>query len=242
MRYGKIFGINIAVGERAELLSRCERLLVSGGAISTVNPEILALSQKSEELREALSESLNIPDGVGVTLALSLKGIKSERFPGVELGEALLDLKPVRLAIIGGEGDAPRRAVRNLCKKHPLATPSFTESGYGYSVEKIKRMIEKHSPDVVFVCLGSPKQELLIRELRKSAPRQLFVALGGSVDIYSGSKRRAPAILRRIGCEWLFRFISEPSRIKRAPRILSFCINSTKESVLLNKSAEKSVK
>lgn len=242
MEYGKIFGIDIAVGKRRELLSKCAELMAVGGAISTVNPEILGEALKNRELYDALGASLNIPDGIGVEKALAIRGIRTERFPGVELGEALLDIKPARLAIIGGCGNSAKRALNRLCRAHPLASPAFSSEGYGYTVESLIASLKRYSPDIVFVCLGTPKQEILIKRLRPFASGALFVALGGAVDIYSGEKRRAPEFLRRIGCEWLYRFIKEPSRIKRAPRIFSFCAKSLGETVSLRKSAEKSEK
>lgn len=242
MRFGKIFGIEIAAGTRGELLSKCSELMAVGGAVSTVNPEILGNALKNKELYDALSKSLNIPDGIGVEKALMIRGVKSERFPGVELGEALLDIKPATLAIIGGEGNSAKRAMANLCHAHPLASPAFYCDGYNYSVERIVSMLRRHNPDIVFVCMGSPKQEIFIKRIRACSKGSLFVALGGSIDIYSGKKQRAPALMRNIGCEWVYRIIREPARIKRVPALFSFAYKSVKEADFLRKSAENSAK
>ena len=78
-------------------------------------------------------------------------------------------------------------------------------------------------PDLVFVALGSPKQELLIRRFRTARVSDFYMGLGGSFcDIYAGVKKRAPLWMQRRGMEWLFRFLSEPSRAPRETKRLKF--------------------
>ncbi len=242
LKNAEIFGLKIAAGRRGELYERCASLIGSGGAISTVNPEILYNATKDNELYEALSDSLCIPDGVGVERALRRMGIENERFPGVELGEALLEVKPVRLAIIGGKRGVAERAMNNLLARHPLASRAFAHDGYSYSAEKIISLLREHRPDIVFVCLGSPKQEIFIKRIKVCAPWALFVALGGSVNVYSGDIARAPRMFRKMGCEWVFRLLREPGRIKRLPRLFAFMHYSSKERGKMRKSAEKQAK
>ncbi len=240
--FSEIFGIKIAIGNREELFSAASELIGVGGSISTVNPEILYNSLRCGELYEALSESLNIPDGIGVVQALKRRGASSDRYPGVELGEALLDIKPVKLAIIGGKPGVAEDALDKLILRHPLSLYGFAQDGYSYTDDGVKILMESHSPDIVFVCLGSPLQELFIKRMKKSYPGVLFVALGGSSDIYSERKKRAPLIFRRSGTEWIFRIMLEPKRIFRLPKIFAFVIKSRKEGNLVRKSRKKALK
>ena len=221
-KISEIFGIKIAIGTKAELFSAVIPYLWRGGAIATVNPEMLAQSLENVKLRAYLNSALCIPDGVGVKKALAGQGIKTEVLPGVELGEMLLDIVPVRLGIIGGGSGVAEAAMKNLLSRHHMARRAFALSGYGIRYSEYEREIELSGADVVFVCLGSPKQELFIAEVKERFPSVLFVGLGGSVDIYSGKKRRAPLILRRLGLEWLYRIAREPKRLKRLPKIMNF--------------------
>ena len=233
MQKTKIFGIDILSGSREELFSAVANMIGEGGAVSTVNPEILYDSLKNEDLRAALSNSLCIPDGVGVERSIRRRGIFTERFPGVELGEALLSVFAVRLGIIGGKDGVAKRAMKNLQSKYPSVIPAFTISGYNINNEEFGKRLAETKPDVVFVCLGSPLQEIFINEMRKCAKETLFIALGGSVDIYAGDKRRAPRFIRQLRCEWLYRILREPQRIKRAPKLLLFALKSRKNSLFL---------
>ena len=112
--------------------------------------------------------------------------------------------------------------MENLLSRHHLAKRAFALSGYAMRYSQYEREIEQSGADVVFVCLGSPKQELFIAEVREKFPSVLFVGLGGSADIYSGRKKRAPALLRHSGAEWLWRMAREPKRILRLPKIMRF--------------------
>lgn len=221
-KYGEIFGIRIAVGSREELFAAAIPYLWRGGAIATVNPEMLSDSLESVKLKRYLNSALCIPDGVGVKMALARSGVATEVLPGVELGEMLLDTVPLRLGIIGGKAGVAEAAMENLLARHYLASRAFALSGYRLRYSQYEREIERSGAEVVFVCLGSPKQELFIADVKEKFPSVLFVGLGGSVDIYSGKKKRAPLLVRRIGAEWLWRIAREPERISRVPKIMRF--------------------
>ena len=158
------------------------------------------------------------------------KGVFSERFPGVELGEALLSVFSVKLGIIGGEDGVAKRAIDNLSLKYSNVVPTFAISGYNINENEIKRQLEEKAPDLVFVCLGSPKQEIFIRKIKQCSPNTLFIALGGSVDIYAGDKKRAPKFIRRLHGEWIYRIVREPKRIKRFPKLILYAYKSRKNS------------
>lgn len=226
-----LFGIDIAIGTKEELLSLATSLIGRGGAISTVNPEIMRDSVYNATLRAALMESLNIPDGVGVRASLSMKGIKTEVFPGVELGEALLDIPGVRFAIIGGKSGVAKRALEKLSLLHPGSVPCFAMDGYTLSYTSVGEQLTEYLPQLVFVCLGSPKQEIFIYNIKRYAKETLFLSLGGSVDIYAQDKKRAPRVVRKMKCEWLYRMIREPSRISRVPKLADFAYFSLIEAL-----------
>jgi N-acetylglucosaminyldiphosphoundecaprenol N-acetyl-beta-D-mannosaminyltransferase len=230
-----LFGIEIAVGKREELLTRAAELIFKGGRISTVNPEIMRDSMYNPALRSALSGSLNIPDGIGIKRALSMKGIKTDVYPGVELGERLLDQAPLRLGIVGGREGVAERAMDNLLLRHPTVTAAFAECGYDIDFHSVAKKIFDTAPDIVMVCLGSPKQELFIENMSKYSDKVLFIGLGGSVDIYSEEKKRAPEAVRLVGCEWLYRMAKEPKRLCRLPKLADFALLSVMEACIIRK-------
>ena len=240
----KLLDIEIAVGSRDELLLRASALVGRGGAIATVNPEILNRALSDTELKVALASSLCIPDGIGVELALRSRGCKSARLPGVELGEALLECdRCIHLGIIGGREGIAEAAIEMLTVRHGNVIPEFAICGYNIDYEYIGRLLSQKRPDIVFVCLGSPAQEIFISKMRHVSKKTLYIGLGGSADIYSGEKRRAPYVFRALGLEWAYRMIREPKRLKRAPSLLAFYINLAKfdrKSVKIGKKVPKS--
>jgi N-acetylglucosaminyldiphosphoundecaprenol N-acetyl-beta-D-mannosaminyltransferase len=224
VRTASLLGVDIVIGTRGELFSYASSLYGKGGAIFTPNPEILVLSCENSDLGHALSKGVNIPDGIGVRRALLSRGIITDTYPGVEIGEAILSLPGVRLGIIGGRAGVAKEAIERLIKKHTKVTEAFSVDGYSYTEDAVVSLINQTCANVVFVCLGSPKQELFISSVKDKCEGVLFLALGGSVDVYSGRVRRAPRILRKMGLEWLYRMLSSPKRILRLPRLFRFIV------------------
>lgn len=224
IRYESLLYRSICLGTREELLGEASALIGKGGAIATVNPIMLTDAVRNAELSDALDASLNIPDGVGIAGALARRGSYTEVYPGVELIEDLLDSRDscIGYGIIGGRAGVAEDARDYLLMRHSLAFCLFTCDGYSYTEEGLFSLLRRYSPDIVLVCLGSPKQELLIRRLRCISPRTLFIGLGGALDVFSGRVKRAPALMRRLRLEWLWRMLREPRRLSRLPKLLDF--------------------
>lgn len=219
----KLFGIKIARGSRDELLCRARSLIGAGGRIATLNPIMMSYANENTELREALSGfELCIPDGVGVRAVLALRGEQTAVVAGVELGELLLDGRTLSLGVVGAKEGIARRAMDNLLAKHPQLCEAFVFDGYTFDEDTLAAALRRTRPSLAYFCLGTPKQELLIEKMYRHSPTTLFVGLGGSLDIYSGAVRRAPRAVRALGAEWLWRTLSQPSRLARLPRIFSF--------------------
>ena len=224
MDYTELCGVNIAYGTRCELISAARALIGVGGAIFTPNPMILSIAKKNPEYAKLLSDvGLNIPDGVGVRMLLNRRGIKTAVLPGVELGELLVGGHS--FAIIGGREGVARLASERLTAQHPGAECKFFYSGYGMDEDEIMRRLSEHAPELCFVCLGAPKQELFIKKVMAASAGTLYLALGGAVDIYSGRLRRAPRLFRRLGLEWLWRTCREIWRIPRLISALAFLMS-----------------
>lgn len=208
-------GIRIDVGGAEEALEMATAALREGGVICTPNPAILHEASVNAELAYALNaSSLAFPDGCGLALALRIRGIKCGVLPGVELGETLVKLaasEGTPVMIVGGKKGTARRAALRLSEKYGAVIPYFTD-GYHQYEEELLTKLSKCGRALVLICTGCPRQEIACRILHEKSPGSCFCALGGSVDVYAGDKKRAPAPFRRLHLEWLFRMISEPRR------------------------------
>ena len=222
MKSAVICGVRISAGKKDELYRSVCELVGVGGSVFTPNLQILEKAEKDEGFKRFLNEaSINIPDGIGVKYLLKRRGVVTDVLPGVELGERIVEGHS--FAIIGGEGGRAELAGKILCRKNKSSRFLFSFCGYGYDEELIKSALASQRPDICIVCLGAPRQEYLIGRIKEASPKTLYLALGGSVDVYSGCVTRAPRVFRKMGLEWLYRCIREPSRIRRlAPQLAFF--------------------
>ncbi|MBR2965528.1 MAG: WecB/TagA/CpsF family glycosyltransferase [Clostridia bacterium] len=233
----KKFGpVCLDVGGRDEILADCRALIGRGGRVFTVNALMWERAHRSPEFAEALgtADVLTV-DGVGVKWALEKNGVRTEVLSGVSLGELIIREGAPSLAIIGGKEGVAERALRYLKAKNPRLRESFTACGYGYADGDYIELLRYHRPKLCFVCLGSPRQEYFAVKASSASPKTLFFALGGSLDVYSGEKRRAPRGVREAGFEWLYRMLREPKRLKGVCGLARFAMatlimakNSTK--------------
>ena len=218
----KILGIDIEVGNRDSLFDKCNSLVGKGGVICTPNPLILSRSVENASLRRALlAADLCIPDGIGIRPYLRAADREADVFPGVELGEALSH-RVNTIGLVGGKTGIAEKAFSYLKEKNPSLSPSFLLSGYGTPLSELLSVLKAQKPELVFVCLGSPRQEILMQALRIYSPHTLFLGLGGSLDVYAGVIARAPHPLRVMHLEWLYRMVRQPRRFLELPTLLRF--------------------
>lgn len=188
--------------------------------VVTLNPEMIMMGDKSAELKIALQEAdIVLPDGAGLVMAVKSFGVDVHRIPGIEFSEELIRMASVRgwkVAFWGAKDEVVLKAVENMKSKYPKLVVSYVKSGY-YSEEDEKNIVEdikNAGTQILFVAMGVPKQEIVIRKY-KDKLGCLMVGVGGSFDVWSGKVMRAPKIFRSFGCEWLYRLIKEPRRFSR---------------------------
>ena len=220
----ELYGLLLHVkhGKRDELFEYAKGLIHKGGAIYTPNPIMLYDALKNEQLYSALMRGICIPDGVGVKIGLSYIGLNTDVLPGVELAAMLLRDTPVRFAVIGGSPGRAEAAALALERECQGSRCILALDGYSFSKRQLETALDIAKADVVLVCLGSPRQELFIDSVRDKFKSSLFLGLGGSVDVYSGAKRRAPRSIRALRLEWLYRMLREPRRFSGVFRIAGF--------------------
>ena len=202
-------------------------------ALFTPNSEIVQACIEDSTLVPVIqSADLIVPDGIGVVKAARILGtpFKAGKVAGIEVGEALLS----RIAgtghtvyFLGGKPGIAEQAADKLTEKYPGLTVIGAHDGYfkkdGEENDAVIDLINKENPDVLFVCLGAPAQEKWIYANRSQLPGvSLLLGLGGSLDGYAGTVKRAPKIFIKLGLEWLWRLIKEPWRLKRMMKLPKF--------------------
>ncbi len=210
----------------------------TGMQIVTINPEMISLGNKDKEFAAVLNNAdLVIPDGVGVKIALKIKGISQENIPGIEFSKKLIgmcELEGFSIGLIGAKEEVIQKAVQNIRNEHENLNITYIRNGY-FDEEQEKIIIEELkavSPRVLFVALGAPKQELFISKLKPQMPNTVFIGVGGSFDVWSGMVKRAPKIYQTLGLEWLYRTVKEPARFKRIfPALPLFLIQVIIEAI-----------
>jgi len=152
-------------------------------------------------------------DGIGVKIALKLFGEPAtENLNGTDLISRLIPYyKEYRIALFGASEDAIqscRARLENEGVSHIVAA----ENGF-HADEFYVDLCERARPDIIILCMGMPRQELLAAKLKKAGIARLLVCGGGWADFYSGVKTRAPDWMQKISLEWLHRLVSEPRRL-----------------------------
>lgn len=209
-----------------------------GMQIVTINPEMITLGKKDNDFARILNGAdLIIPDGVGVKIALKIKGVNQENIPGIEFSKKLIslcELDGYSVGFLGAKEEVVQKAAQNLRAEFSNLNITYIRNGYFSSEEEsiILQEIKAISPRVLFVALGAPKQEFLISKLKKEMPETIFIGVGGSFDVWSGMVKRAPLVWQKMGLEWLYRTIKEPARFKRIfPALPLFLVRVIMESL-----------
>lgn len=216
-----------------EAVDRALAMLEEDGPhmVATPNPEIVQRAQKDREFAGILAQAdLVIPDGVGVVYAAKILGRPLKgRVPGIDFASALMGRMAGtgrRLYLLGAAPGVAEQAAVNLRAKYPGLVVCGAHDGFFQDDASPAAAIKAARADVVFVCLGFPKQEKWIAAHGREAGARLYVGLGGSLDVFAGRVERAPESFQRLGLEWLHRLIKEPSRIGRMAKLPLFLVSA----------------
>ncbi len=202
-----------------------ERLHSGQGAhVVTLNAEMTMQAEQNQPLAEIIRNAeLVIPDGAGVVLYLRLLLQQNvQRAPGIEVAENLLQSiersrSKAKVFFYGGAPGVAQKATEYWQQQAPELQVVGTSSGYHSPEEEqqLKQTLAQIQPQVILVGLGVPRQEMWIAQNRHLCPQAIWIGVGGSFDIWSGTKTRAPAWLGNNNLEWLYRLYQEPWRWKR---------------------------
>lgn len=202
--------------EKVQSRSRC--------MVVTPNAEIAQSCVTNERLRDIVCRAgLVLPDGVGVLYASRiLKKPLKQRVPGVEFGENLISAMRDTggsVYFLGGKPGVAEQAAHRMQVKYPGLKVAGYRDGYFTDEAEVVRQVQQAKPDVLLVCFGSPKQEYFIDDHFDELGATVMAGLGGSIDVYAGVVERAPDLFIKLGLEWFYRLVTQPSRAGRMMKL-----------------------
>ena len=189
--------------------------------IITANPETYMLSEKDAEINNILYDSKNliVPDGIAVVKTANYLGYKiTERITGVDLAEHLLSIankNKYKVYLFGATKEVMEKLENVIEEKYPNIKLVGSTNGYVKDKDAVMEYIKTTKPDIVMLALGIPMQEKLISKHINDFDKGIFIGVGGSFDVLSGTKKRAPKLFIKLNLEWLYRIMCEPKRISR---------------------------
>ncbi len=207
---------------RAELLLCIEQEKKS---LIAINAE--KILHATEQTRGLINKNIGYADGIGAVWALKKKGFKEAvKIPGCELW---LDIvrhfyQTKSFYLVGAKEEVINQTIEKLRIDFPGINITGFRNGYIKTEEEQQQLLQTVAtlkPDVVFVAMGSPKQELLMQEMQQLHPA-IYQGLGGSFDVYVGNVERAPEWWLKNNLEWAYRLVKQPSRIKRQIHLVRF--------------------
>lgn len=195
--------------------------------VVTPNPEIVMLAHGDADLSEALRRAaLVLPDGIGIIKGAHILGTPlKEKIPGIDFAQRLFAKMAAggqTLFLLGAKPGVAELAAAELKDRFPGLTVCGTNDGYFQDDAPVIDKINAAKPDLLLVCLGAPKQELWMHQNAPKLHVGLMAGLGGSLDVFAGLTERAPERWQKLGLEWLYRLLKEPSRAGRMKNLPKF--------------------
>ena len=214
----KVFPFNSA----SELL---EYVNCHKGILVAVNAE--KVTKATDETRAIVNNNIGYADGAGVVVAIHKLGKQQAvRIAGCDLWLNIVQgsYREKTFYLIGSKQEVIEDTVKQLKSQYNGITIVGYRNGYINNEEERNALIQDMAgkkPDVVFVAMGSPKQEILMTDMMKVHPA-IYQGLGGSFDVYTGRVKRAPLWWQKHNIEFLYRFLKQPQRYRREYYRLKF--------------------
>jgi len=221
LRFGRIW---VDAVRLPEALAEIEALIDrgEGGAVFTPNVDHIVVAERDEAFRTAYKRAdLSLCDGQPLRWTSPLLGLTlPEKVSGADLFIPLMELaarKKLRVYLLGGAPGVAEEAGERLAREYGVLIVGQSAPRIGLQPlsdeDEIVERVAQTQPDLLVICLGAPKGELLIERVRDRLRPAVAVQLGASIDFYVGRVRRAPRWMQRAGLEWLYRLKQEPKRL-----------------------------
>lgn len=210
-------------------VDQCIETASAPGVILAANPEKVYALRENSFLKEFFEKAiLLIPDGIGFVLALRwLYGVKVSRVPGADLMQEICARSAQtghKIFIYGASEEVNKGAIEELKKRHPSINIVGRANGYVHEqgMGELVDSINQSGADILFVGLGSPRQEQWIQANLPKLHVKLCQGIGGTLDTITGNVQRAPKLFQSVGLEWFYRLLKQPSRAKRQAKLFVF--------------------
>ena len=217
----KLLGVQIAACTFQEVLETINNWIKTGEQhhnIIVANVHLVTEAHKNTLLMQAFEQaSLAVTDGMPLVWVVKKQYPQAERIVGVELMYALCE-KGRRIFLLGGAERVAETLGKKLCVQYPnlilagTACPPFRKWSEQEEASLIAE-INKAKPDILFVALGAPKQELWLHTHKAALNIPVMIGVGAAFDYALGRLARAPGWMQACGMEWFYRFLQEPQRL-----------------------------
>ncbi|MHB1418805.1 MAG: WecB/TagA/CpsF family glycosyltransferase [Bacillota bacterium] len=220
----RVFGISVDRVDMKGALQLIEEFIREGSPhlIFAANPEKVMRVEQDGELKEILQQAhLVIADGTGIVWAAKVFGRSlPERVTGIDLMHAITALsasRGYRVYFLGAAPGVAEEASTRLARIYPGLQVAGTHHGYFRPEEEAELIQEVNfcRPDVLFVAMGSPRQEKWLHRHREQLEVPVCMGIGGSLDVITGRVDRAPRWMQQVGLEWSYRLLRDPRRVVR---------------------------
>ena len=228
-----ILGVNFDNTTMLEMVENIKQFISSNTDdnlfIVTANPEIVDYATEHEQYRNLINQAdYVVPDGTGIVKASKrLKQPLKRRVPGIELLEECLKIAHVshqRVYLLGSKNEIIETAEKKLQSQYPNIHFAHHHGYIHLEDETVIKRITSFNPDYIFVGMGFPKQEQWIQKHKDKFKHTVMMGVGGSFEVFSGSKKRAPQIFRKLNIERVYRVLIDWKRIGRMISIPKFML------------------
>lgn len=237
MKTTYVLQVPINVTTYEEILEEISRRIKNNQkySIISINLNKIILANENKEIMEIVkSFDCFIPDGISVVRASNeLTG----RITGVDLFDKICSEHEkigAKIFLYGAKEEVVEAAKNNLQEKYKNIQIVGFENGYIKDNDSLIEKINASGANIVFIAMGSPKQEKWIYENREKLKANILMGVGGSFDVVSGKSKRAPKWIRKMGIEWLYRMLKEPKRLKNVPLQIKYYLKLKKKEGVLN--------
>jgi N-acetylglucosaminyldiphosphoundecaprenol N-acetyl-beta-D-mannosaminyltransferase len=201
-----------------------------------INPEKVYRAGQDEKLKAVLERAdFGICDGVGVSIAAGvLYGHRIPRCTGVDLFYQLIEQASKsgwKIFLLGASSEVNETACKRLQERYPTLKIVGRQDGYFKDTAAVIDQINASGADILFVAMGSPRQEFWISENQAAIEASFCMGVGGTFDVVSGTIKRAPKVFRKTGTEFLYRLISEPKRWRRQTALPLFMFSVLRKKI-----------
>ncbi|TCV93729.1 lipopolysaccharide N-acetylmannosaminouronosyltransferase [Biostraticola tofi] len=202
---------------------------VKTGTLVAMNAEKVLKAESNAALKQLLDNAdYKYADGISIVRSIRRKyaGARVSRIAGADLWELLMERagrEGTPVFLVGGRQEILSQTMARLRSRWGVNIVGF-QDGYftAADTESVFRRIRSSGAAIVTVAMGSPKQEIFMRDCRQCYPDALYMGVGGTYDVFTGHVKRAPKVWQNLGLEWLYRLLSQPTRIGRQLKLLRF--------------------